>query len=171
MENKELWSDADFQEFDEIFFSYEDKKASAWNWLFFSTFSEFYKFSRFVNCNWISDFSIFCCLLLQAAVLIEIINNKARHNLIDAKCRWRWEFWGTAWSNKSDAKPLEEDNKPPGHKATAAVLALSSGTSSVSRAASGRRRLPPIRVFWPRFYIRIILSHPPLNIKRDFWYT
>ena len=39
---------------------------------------------------------------------IEIINNKARHNLIDVKCRWRsdrLEFLGTAWSNKSDAKP------------------------------------------------------------------
>ena len=28
--------------------------------------------------------------------------------------KWRWEFLGTAWSNKSDANPLEEDTKPPG---------------------------------------------------------
>ena len=37
-----------------------------------------------------------------------MINNKARHNLIDAKCRWaRWrcEFLETTWSNKSDANP------------------------------------------------------------------
>ena len=43
---------------------------------------------------------------------IEIINNKARHNLIDAKCRWRSDqldgagsFLGTPWSNESDANP------------------------------------------------------------------
>ena len=47
---------------------------------------------------------------------IEMINNKARHNLIDAKCRWRldqldgFEFWGTAWSNESDANPPKGDN-------------------------------------------------------------
>ena len=79
----------------------------------------------------------FPIMLLKNAVnfmfLIEIMNNKARHNLIDAKCRWhsdrldkevllcscpwaRWrcEFQGTAWSNKSDANPPEGDTKPPG---------------------------------------------------------
>ena len=24
--------------------------------------------------------------------------------------RWRWEFWGTAWSNESDANPPKGDN-------------------------------------------------------------
>ena len=48
--------------------------------------------------------------------IIEIIHNKARHKLIDAKCRWRsdqlddTEFLGTAWSNESDANPPEGDN-------------------------------------------------------------
>ena len=28
--------------------------------------------------------------------------------------RWRWEFLGTTWSNKSDANPPEGDTKPPG---------------------------------------------------------
>ena len=27
---------------------------------------------------------------------------------------WRWEFLGTAWSNKSDENPPEGDTKPPG---------------------------------------------------------
>ena len=30
--------------------------------------------------------------------------------------RWRWEFLGTPWSNKSDANPPEGDTKPPGGK-------------------------------------------------------
>ena len=52
--------------------------------------------------------------------LIEIINNKARHNLINVKyhqmafqsARWRWSgsFLGTPWSNESDAQPPEGDN-------------------------------------------------------------
>ena len=43
----------------------------------------------------------------------EIINNKARHNLIDAKCRGRSDWLnGTAWSNKSDANLSEGDTKP-----------------------------------------------------------
>ena len=29
---------------------------------------------------------------------IEIINNKARHNLINAKCRWRSDWLDGAWS-------------------------------------------------------------------------
>ena len=46
---------------------------------------------------------------------IEIVNNKARHNLIDAKCRWHSDWLdGTAWSNKSNANPLEGDTNPPG---------------------------------------------------------
>ena len=46
---------------------------------------------------------------------IEIINNKARHNLINVKyCQMaRWccsqEFFGTLWSNESDAQPPEGD--------------------------------------------------------------
>ena len=48
---------------------------------------------------------------------IEIINNKARHNLMDAKCRWRsdWLDGGMSLrSNKSDANPPGGDTKPPG---------------------------------------------------------
>ena len=51
---------------------------------------------------------------------IEIIHNKARHNMIDANTvRWCSDqldgavvgsFLGTPWSNKSDAQPPEEDN-------------------------------------------------------------
>ena len=54
---------------------------------------------------------------------IEIINNKARHNLINVQLintvRWRsdWldgavfgSFLGTPWSNESDALPPEGDN-------------------------------------------------------------
>ena len=52
-------------------------------------------------------------------MIIDIINNKDRHNLIDAKCRWRsdWldgtEFLETTWSNKSDANPPKGDTIPP----------------------------------------------------------
>ena len=61
-------------------------------------------------------------IIFHLSSSIEIVNNKARHNLMDAKCRWhsdqldRWrcEFWGTAWSNESNANPPEEDSKPPG---------------------------------------------------------
>ena len=28
--------------------------------------------------------------------------------------RWRWEYFGTAWSNASDANPPEGDTKWPG---------------------------------------------------------
>ena len=54
---------------------------------------------------------------LYCLAYIEIINNKARRNLIDAKCRWRsdWldgvvSFLATAWSNESDATPPGGDN-------------------------------------------------------------
>ena len=57
----------------------------------------------------------------QVNLSIEIINNKARHNLIDAKCRWRSErldgagsFWEPAWLNESDANLPEGDTNPPG---------------------------------------------------------
>ena len=54
-------------------------------------------------------------------ILNEKINNKARHNLINAKYRWRsdqldrwhWKFFGTTWSNESDANPPEGDTNPP----------------------------------------------------------
>ena len=48
---------------------------------------------------------------------IEIINNKARHYLIDAKCRWRsdrldgCEFLGTAWSKESEPERREQNYK------------------------------------------------------------
>ena len=43
----------------------------------------------------------------------------ARHNLMDAKCRWRSDridgtnFQGTPWSNQSDANLPGGDTKPP----------------------------------------------------------
>ena len=46
---------------------------------------------------------------------IEMINNKASHNLIDAKCRWSsdrldgCEFLGTARSKESDVNPPEQN--------------------------------------------------------------
>ena len=50
--------------------------------------------------------------------VIEIINKKARHNLMDAKCRWRTDWLVGAGSfmeqNKRDANPLGGDTKPPG---------------------------------------------------------
>ena len=49
--------------------------------------------------------------------LIEIINNKSRHNLIDAKCRWRSDWLDGAGSlreplgqTKNDANLQQEDN-------------------------------------------------------------
>jgi hypothetical protein len=52
---------------------------------------------------------------------IEIINNKAWHNLTDAKCRWcsdRLDGTGSnrepLGKNESDANPPEGDTKPPG---------------------------------------------------------
>ena len=57
---------------------------------------------------------------MDCLVRIEIINNKDRHNLIDANTiRWRsnWldgavvgSFLGTPWSNETDANPPEGDN-------------------------------------------------------------
>ena len=49
---------------------------------------------------------------------IEIINNKARHILINVNyrqmafwsARWHWSFLGTPWSNENDAKPPEWEN-------------------------------------------------------------
>ena len=55
---------------------------------------------------------------LSIFLIIEMINNKARHNLIDAKCRWCSDrldgtvsFWELAGSNESDANLPEEDTK------------------------------------------------------------
>ena len=33
--------------------------------------------------------------------------------MVFQQARWRWEFLGTAWSNKSDANLPEGDTKPP----------------------------------------------------------
>ena len=52
---------------------------------------------------------------------IEIINNKARHNLMDAKYRWRSDWLDGAVSFReplgqtSDENPPGGDTKPPGH--------------------------------------------------------
>ena len=48
---------------------------------------------------------------------IEIINNKARHNLINAKCRWRSDRLDGAGSFREplgQANPTGGDTKPPG---------------------------------------------------------
>ena len=60
------------------------------------------------------------CLPSVLQSTIEMINNKAMHNLINVKyskmafrsARWccSREFMGTPWSNKSDAQPPEGDN-------------------------------------------------------------
>ena len=48
---------------------------------------------------------------------IETMKNKARHNLSDAKCRWRSDRLDDAvsfWEPLGDANPPEGDTKPPG---------------------------------------------------------
>ena len=49
----------------------------------------------------------------------EIINNKARHNLIDAKCRWRsdWRDGSVSfWELLGQIKSVRGDTKPQGGK-------------------------------------------------------
>ena len=75
------------------------------------------------------------------------MNNKARHNLIDAKCRWRsdrldgCEFLGTAWSNESDANPPEGDTKQPGGDNPCSLLFSSSIDHQLSKTENISRNL------------------------------
>ena len=50
---------------------------------------------------------------------VEIINNKSRHNLLDAKCRWRSNWLDGAVSFREPLGQIKVmqmvgDNKPPG---------------------------------------------------------
>jgi hypothetical protein len=40
-------------------------------------------------------------------------SDRCKMQMAFRSARWRWEFWGTAWSNKSDANPPEGDTNPP----------------------------------------------------------